>query len=230
MPCRNEARTVKALVRSVRTFLPLVLVVNDGSTDSTAAEAAEAGARVLTLERNQGKGAAVRAGLSQARAAGYTWAVLMDGDGQHDPQDLPILLKEVEDSGAALVVGDRMHSARKMSWLRRQTNRWMSRWISARAGQVFPDSQCGYRVVNLAAWSRLRLETNHFEVESEMLLAFARRDLRVRFVPIRTISPGRPSQIHPLVDAWRWLRWWRGSTIPITSPNNTEAWAETVTS
>ena len=84
----------------------------------------------------------------------------------------------------------------------------MSRRISERAGRSFPDSQCGFRLVDLIAWSTLRLETNHFEIESEMLLAFAQAGYRIEFVPIQMIHQSRHSHIRPIRDSLRWLRWW----------------------
>jgi glycosyltransferase involved in cell wall biosynthesis len=181
---------------------------------------------VLRLSWNQGKGAAVRAGLSKAYAEGFGWALLMDGDGQHDPRDIPTLLTEAEHSTAALIVGNRMPSANQMPWVRRQANRWMSRWISARAGQVLPDTQCGFRLINLAAWAVLTLKTNRFEIESEMLLAFVRGGFSVRFVTIRTIGRGPTSHIQPLEDTLRWFRWWWTAASPPSNPSSRPDTAE----
>ena len=102
-----------------------------------------------------------------------------------------------------------MHQAESIPWLRRGVNRWLSRRISACAGRVLPDSQCGYRLINLKAWAELVLEADHFEIESEVLLAFVRAGYRVEFVPIQVIGNGGHSHIQPLKDTWRWLRWWR---------------------
>jgi hypothetical protein len=151
----------------------------------------------------------LRTGLAQLRQQQFGWALIMDGDGQHQPGDIPAFLSRAAVTGAALVIGNRMHHAQAIPWLRRQVNRWMSRQISRRAGRLLPDSQCGFRLLNLEAWAGLHLDTNHFEVESEMLLAFVRAGHRVEFVPINVIGAGPRSRIHPVTDTWRWLRWWR---------------------
>ena len=208
IPCLNEQQTIRLLVKVVRTVLPKVIVVDDGSTDATATEAASAGAEVLRLPQNRGKGAALRFGLNHAHSRGFTWALTLDGDGQHDPNDIPALLSRAEASNAALVVGNRMSDAASMPWLRRNVNRWMSRRLSKLAGQPLEDSQCGLRLLNLSAWSGLRLSTEHFEFESEMLIEFAKAGQRIRFVPVRTIYGSTQSRIRPLSDTWRWLRWW----------------------
>jgi glycosyltransferase involved in cell wall biosynthesis len=209
IPCFNEAPTIAELVMGVRQHLPTVLVVDDGSSDDTAALAESAGARVVRHTVNCGKGAALRTGFGIARGLGFEWALTMDGDGQHRAEDTPALLKCAEQTGAALVVGNRMHDARAIPWLRRAVNRWMSRQISRAAGLPLPDTQCGFRLVQLEAWSHLTLRTDHFEVESELLLAFVRAGHRVEFVPIQAVGRGQRSRIRPLVDTWRWLRWWR---------------------
>jgi glycosyltransferase involved in cell wall biosynthesis len=209
MPCFNEGATIVGLVAAVRQLVPTVIVVDDGSTDNTAAQARAAGATVVSHAENRGKGAALKTGLAAALKGGCEWAVTMDGDGQHKPQDLPAFFQCVERTDAPLVIGNRMHNPQAIPWLRRHVNRWMSRRISRRAGQVLPDSQCGFRLVNLKVWAGLRLKTDHFEFESEMLLAFVRAGHGVAFVPIQVVAKGPHSHIQPMRDTCRWLRWWR---------------------
>jgi glycosyltransferase involved in cell wall biosynthesis len=209
IPCLNERTGISALVAALRRQLPLVLVVDDGSADDTAVLARDAGATVLRHERNFGKGAALRTGLSQARRQGFDWAVTLDGDGQHVPDDLPVFLQRADQTGARLIIGNRMRQARAIPWLRRQVNRWMSRQLSRRAGRHLPDTQCGFRLVHLETWATLSLSTEHFEIESEMLMAFLAARHPVEFVPIRVIGGGRRSHIRPVADTLRWWKWWR---------------------
>ena len=209
IPCFNEGASLAALVAAARRQFPCVLVVDDGSTDDTTLQAQSAGAQVVSHAKNLGKGAALRTGLTRARQQGFQWAFALDGDGQHAPDDLPVFLECAERTGALLVVGNRMPSAHAMPWLRRQVNRWMSRQLSRRANRPLPDSQCGFRLIHLTTWAALSLQTEHFEVESEMLMAFLNAAHPVAFVPIRVISPGRSSHIHPVTDSLRWWRWWR---------------------
>ena len=209
IPCRNEAASIWEIVSGVRLQLPSVIVVDDGSTDGTAERAISAGAETLRHPANEGKGAALRTGWRRARDRGFAWAMTMDGDGQHAPEDISLFLSCAETTGAALVVGNRMNGASAMPWLRRQVNRWMSRWLSNLAGVPLPDSQCGFRLVNLEALGRLALATRQFEIESEVLVAFLSAKCKVEFVPIQVIYKAQASKIHPLHDGWRWLLWWR---------------------
>src|SRR5690348_9139729 len=88
IPCLNEAATIGSLVRAVRQSIPTVIVVDDGSTDSTASLAEEAGAEVIRQTQTSGKGAALNAGWRRALERGFQWALTMDGDGQHSPGDI----------------------------------------------------------------------------------------------------------------------------------------------
>ncbi len=209
IPCFNESASLTALVAAVRRQLPSVMVVDDGSTDGTNRLAENAGAFVLKHDSNLGKGAALQTGLSHALRQHFEWAVTLDGDGQHAPEDLPALWQRAQDTGASLVIGNRMHEAQKMPWLRRRVNRWMSRQISRRAGRLLPDTQSGFRLIHLPTWAALRFNTKHFEIESEMLMAFLAAGRRVEFVPIQVMPSRRRSHIHPVADTLRWWRWWR---------------------
>jgi len=209
IPCFNEEHAIASVVGQVRDFLPTVIVVDDGSRDATAEQAGRAGAQLICLAANQGKGAALHAGLKHAQQLGFTWAMTLDGDGQHAAEDIPHFFEHATATGAALVVGNRMEATGAMPWLRRKVNRWMSRRLSKLAGRELPDTQCGFRLLQLEPWSKLVLRAKHFEVESEMILAFLDAGLSVEFVPIQVIYKTEQSKIHPLRDTWRWFRWLR---------------------
>jgi glycosyltransferase involved in cell wall biosynthesis len=210
IPCFNEAGIITELVRAVRDVLPAVFVVDDGSTDGTATAAALGGAEVMRFSRNRGKGAALQAGFKLAHSRGFTWALTLDGDGQHHPGDIPALLERANECGVALVIGNRLADAEAMPWLRRNANRWMSHRLSKLAGVTLPDSQCGLRLMKLDAWSGLQLKTAHFEFESELLIEFVKAGHRVEFVPVRVIYSSGRSHIQPFADSFRWFRWWLG--------------------
>jgi len=208
IPCLDERASIHSLVGAVRRLLPHVVVVDDGSTDDTARQAELAGAQVIRHPQSRGKGAALKSGWQRARERGFAWVLTIDGDGQHAPEDIPFFLRHAERTQAPLIVGNRMPQARAMPWVRRWTNRWMSRRLSALTGQELPDSQCGFRLIRLEALAGLVFETDHFEIESEMLVRFAEAKLAIEFVPIRVIYGAQQSKIHVGRDAWRWLRWW----------------------
>jgi hypothetical protein len=122
---------------------------------------------------------------------------------------VPALLRCAEQTGARLVIGNRMHEAQKIPWLRRRVNLWMSRKLSQRAGRNLPDTQSGFRLVHLPTWSALSLNSDRFEIESEMLIAFLAAGRLVEFVPIPVIASRRCSHIKPITDTLRWLKWWK---------------------
>jgi Glycosyltransferases involved in cell wall biogenesis len=211
IPCFNEQATIAGLITSVRPQVAHIIVVDDGSTDRTGEVSKTASAEVIRHPQNLGKGQAIRAGIARAQELKYQWALLMDGDGQHAAADIRGFFDCADVTGAKLVIGNRMAGGGSMPWLRRIVNRWMSRRLSTKAGTALPDSQCGFRLVNLEAWSRLRLSTTHFEIESELVLAFARAGMRIEFVPIQVIYKDEQSKIHPVRDTIRWFQWWWGS-------------------
>lgn len=208
IPCLNEADKIADVVASVRQYLPAVFVIDDGSKDGTTAVARGAGAEVLQHEFSRGKGVALQTGWRRAKELGFKWALAMDGDGQHSAQDVPKFLDSAERTGAELIVGNRMAEPKGMPWLRRFVNRWMSKRISKLADVSLPDSQCGFRLMNLETWAALPVTASHFEIESDVLLAFAMRTCRIEFVPIQVIYKGEQSKIHPVRDTVRWFRWW----------------------
>jgi glycosyltransferase involved in cell wall biosynthesis len=208
IPCLNEAAGIEHVVKAARRFVNTVFVIDDGSSDGTGVVAKKAGAEVLRHELPRGKGAALQAGWGLARKRGFRWALTMDGDGQHAAEDVPKFFESAERTGATLVVGNRMDKPDGMPRVRRWVNRWMSARISGLVGISLPDSQCGFRLMNLERWAALPVGAAHFEIESDVLLAFARNSGRVEFVPIAVIYKNEQSKIHPVRDMVRWFRWW----------------------
>ena len=205
IPAYNAAKTLGPLVRHIRQLKVDAVVVNDGSTDETAQVATASGALVISHLANHGKGVAVRSGFAFAMEKGYDVVVTMDGDGQHDPAELPRLLEEVARDGVAVVVGNRVQERWRMPRVRRWTNEVMSGIVSWMARQDIPDSQCGFRVVRRKALEQMRLSSRHFDIETELLLAASRVGWRISSIPIRTIYDKHPSQIHPLMDGLRFI-------------------------
>lgn len=207
IPCFNEGGRIGAVVSGARRHVSAVIVVDDGSTDSTALEAEKAGAIIVRHPLNQGKGCALRSGWERARGLGFDWVLCLDGDGQHSAEDIPRFFARAQSTDAPLVIGNRMDGRGLMPLTRRLANVWMSRWLSWQTGTALPDSQCGFRLIHLDTLAELRLTSRRFVIESEMLAACLAAGRRIEFVPIQVIyGPGR-SKISPWRDTWRWMRW-----------------------
>ena len=126
IPCFNEAAHAGKVVTAVEKHLSKIIVVDDGSTDATSEQAKRAGAEIIRLPNNSGKGSALQKGWRRARTLGFTWVLLLDGDGQHAADDIPNFFECAEKTGSTLVVGNRMENSGAMPLLRRGVNRWMS--------------------------------------------------------------------------------------------------------
>lgn len=204
IPAVDAAETIGALVQRAKAQGLAVVVVDDGSRDRTAAIASAAGALVISHLRNEGKGRALRTGFEHVRRAGYDAVITMDGDGQHDPAELPQLIGAAEHQHAALVLGNRFAGGGAMPLARRLTNRAMSAIISAVIRQRIPDSQCGFRFIRKEVLETVPLRSRLYEIETELLVGAARRRWKIVSMSIRTIyEAGHKSRIQPVRDAAR---------------------------
>ena len=209
IPCRNEEASIGRVVQGLLECVDSIIVVNDGSKDATGSVASSAGAQVVDLQTASGKGAALRSGWDAAARLGATQVLMLDGDGQHSPADAPRFISHQKSTGADLVIGNRFAGDTKsVPRIRLWTNQWMSARLSKLCERVLPDSQCGYRLVNLTLLRQLKLKAGHFEIESEMCVAFSRAGHQIEFVPIEPRYDGQNSKIRPLRDAVRWVRWY----------------------
>lgn len=206
IPAYHEEDNIREVVRGVVAYVPDVLVIDDGSSDKTGAEAEAGGAVVLRQEPNQGKGAALERGFHYALDHGYAAVITMDADGQHSAEDLPGFIQAFREKGADIVVGNRMSNTTDMPWIRRRTNCFMSWLLSRVAGQAIPDSQNGYRLYSAAALTQVSTMSNGFAAESEVLLRLSQHGQTIDSVPTRTIYGEEESKIHPIPDTYRFFR------------------------
>lgn len=207
IPAWNEAEYIGEVVRGVRTAGLCPLVVDDGSDDGTGALALEAGAWLVMHPENLGKGSALRTGFAAATHFFPGAAVVtLDGDAQHDPQEIPSFL-ERHGRGDELVLGNRMANPVGMPLVRRWTNRFMTWLVRRRTGLPLHDTQCGYRLLGPKALEQVRFSGTRYDAETEMLIAASRLGLPCGEVPIRTIyRKGMKSGIRVARDTVRFLR------------------------
>jgi len=189
IPAYDCAATIAGVVAGAREHVGDVLVVDDGSRDDSAARAAAAGAQVLRLTPNRGKGAALRAGMVALAARGVTHAVSMDGDGQHLARELPTLLAASAAAPAALIVGARRIGGQDVKPIRLFGNRFANRWVEIACGVAVRDSQSGLRVYPLAATQALGATADRFAFETEVLIRAARAGMPIHSVPVDVYYP-----------------------------------------
>ncbi len=204
IPAYNEAQRVTPVILGALRYLP-VLVVDDGSRDETVAVAEATGATVLRQVPNQGKGAALRAGLRWGLVQGYDAILTLDADGQHDPAEIPSFLAQQAASQPDLLIGCRDFS--QMPFTRRAANtlgRWSFSWA---LGQRVEDNQSGYRLLSRRmAEAVLDSQEHGFEFEVEMIVTCVQRGYSLDWIPIRTIYGDQGSHIDPWTHMRNWVR------------------------
>jgi glycosyltransferase involved in cell wall biosynthesis len=209
IPAFNESGHIGDVVRGVAEQIPSsnILVIDDGSSDSTVAEAEEAEVEVVRNPVNLGKGATLLKGFDLfAEKSGIEAVFTLDADGQHAPGEMAAFIAAYRERKADIVIGSRMADTAGMPPLRRFTNWFTSAIISQRAGVRLEDSQSGYRLLRISLLRKLELVTRNFDLESEILIKAAKLGAVIVSVPITTIYGEEKSKINPLVDTWRFLK------------------------
>ena len=201
VPAHDEERRIGWVVDVASRQLP-VLVVDDGSADGTATIARAAGATVVDQRPNQGKGAALRAGFAAAIESGVEAVITLDGDGQHDPAEIPSFLaahalRTVEGVPSELIIGRRDFS--RMPLVRRIANTLGTLVLSVALGRYVPDNQSGYRLVGRRLMREMLASSEDgFAFEVEMIAVCQREGWPIGWVPIGTRYGGERSHIRPL--------------------------------
>ena len=192
IPCFNEERCIGSVVLKTKKFVSSVIVIDDGSTDATAEVAEAAGASVHQHDRNRGYGAAIRSALEKGKQLGADVLVIVDGDGQHDPKDIPKLVKPLIDGEADVVIGSRfLGSGKKPPFYRRVGQRVLTTVTNVGSGQKVSDSQSGFRAYSAKALNALNLAEDGMSVSSEMQFAIGKSGLKVKEVPIDVTYEGQ---------------------------------------
>jgi glycosyltransferase involved in cell wall biosynthesis len=209
IPAFNEADTVEAVVAGVRPHVAEVIVVDDGSSDGTGELATQAGAVCLRLDRNRGKGVALRHALDSIACRDYTHVLFLDADGQHRPEDIPRLVEQGRATGADLVIGARTFDRESMPASRHFSNTVGSGLASRLVGQPIKDSQSGFRLVRLERLRGLHLRARRYEFEMEVLIKVCANGGRVTHASVALIYDGgrARSKMRPIRDTIRICAW-----------------------
>ncbi len=206
LPAFNEESTIRGLIKEIRLFVKDIIVVNDGSLDSTENLASKEKVHVISHKERAGKGVALRSGFEYALKNNFDAVITMDGDFQHDPSEIIKFIRCAEVSSSDIVIGNRMAEKKGMPFIRRLTNKTMSLILSVLIKQYIPDTQCGFRLIRKNVLQNVSLTSMNFEIESEILLKAAQKKFKIESIPIKAIYSGRKSHISPFLDTLRFIR------------------------
>lgn len=192
IPAYNEALSIGSLVLQTKPYVDQVIVIDDGSEDKTAHIARLAGATVIQLEKNQGKAHAVMVGFDLLKKEGYTAAVMFDGDGQHNPDDIPVIAEPVLSGEADLVIGSRyLEKESAIPAYRMFGQKTLGAFTNFGANVKTTDSTSGFRALSTKAINNLDFSSDGYSIEFDMINHFASRNLQIAEVPIE-VSYGNP--------------------------------------
>lgn len=200
IPTYQNAKTLLKVVADVHRVVDTVFVVDDGSNDGTAAlldkaTGNERPEKVLTHPKNCGKGAALKTGLTYARQQGFRYAVTVDADGQHRADDIPALLKAVEEEPDALAIGSRGLQHENMPAKSTFANRFSNFWFALQTLQRLPDTQSGLRIYPLRRLHGLRWMSARYEAELTLLVFSAWAGVKLLPVPVSVYYPPRDQRV-----------------------------------
>jgi glycosyltransferase involved in cell wall biosynthesis len=207
IPAYREEKHIGDIIRRTRKQLDHVLAVDDGSRDTTARCAREAGAEVIVHSQNRGKGEAIKTGLRHWLDRQFIHVIILDSDGQHLPEEIDRFIAAAAQAGdRSFFLGNRMNNLTGMPFIRRVVNRYMSNRISHICRQEIPDTQCGFRMLDRQLIPELLEGGNRFDYETEMLIIASRKGYRIESVPITTVYSDEVSKIHPARDTIRFFK------------------------
>jgi len=197
IPAYNEAKYVGTIVLKARQYVSEVIVLDDGSTDNTSEIARLAGATVVRHAKNKGYGAAIQSLLAEARKKNPDVLVLLDADSQHNPDEIPNLIKPILE-GSDLAIGSREAQANKTPRYRRIGQKILLHSARILIREKLADSECGFRTLSRKAISNIHLMENGFAVAAEMIVKAADEGLKITEVPISNVYTKDGSTLNPV--------------------------------
>ena len=208
IPTYNNATTIRRVIEDVEKYCSSIIVVNDGSTDDTAAilQSIPSPIEVVSYPDNRGKGYALVTGFKKAKALGYTHAITIDADGQHFADDIPCFIEGLKHNPEGFIVGCRNLTEENMPRQNTFANRFSNFWFRLQTGINLPDTQSGYRLYTLSSLKGLNLITSRYESELERLVYAAWAGVDITSVNVKVYYPPaeeRVSHFRPIYDFFR---------------------------
>ncbi len=208
IPTYNNDKTLLSVIQSVLSVTENVIVVNDGSTDSTSKILNTLSDQITILEQqfNKGKGCALKVGFKEAMRRHFDYVLTMDADGQHKASDIQYFVNVIQQNPNSLIVGSRQMNHVNMPQKNTFANQFSNFWFTIQTAHQLPDTQSGFRIYPLQKMGKMRWFTNRYEMELEILVRCAWKDIRIIPMPIDVYYPPkseRVSHFRPCVDFTR---------------------------
>ena len=204
IPAYNAQETIGPVLRKIEPLKIDTIVINDGSSDETKRVASENGALLLDHPLNLGKGASLRTGFQYILQRNYEVVITLDADGQHDPSEIPSLLKIFQSVNPDILIASRASEFGKMTFLRRFWNRLGVKAVARLCHSDITDSQSGFRLIRAEVLREISLSSSRFETELEFLIKACKKGFSVLSVPIITqkVDGTGSSHFRPVADTW----------------------------
>jgi glycosyltransferase involved in cell wall biosynthesis len=196
IPTYNNEKTLEGIISGTISITKEIIVVNDGSTDSTDKILRKYNfLKIISYPINKGKGYAIRKGFERAFADGYDYAITIDSDGQHFPDDIYRFLEKIKEEPDTLIVGDRNLRNENLSGGSSFANRFSNFWFKFLTGTRLNDTQTGYRLYPVKSLGNLKYFTRKYEFELEVLVRAAWRRIKITSIPVKVFYPSKEERI-----------------------------------
>ena len=208
IPTYNNQQTLAQTIDAVLKYTSSVIVVNDGATDATDEILAQYQSQIniVSYSPNKGKGYALNRGFDKAETLGYSYAITMDSDGQHLPEDLPLFFETIVKNPGAMIIGSRSFKQKNMPEKNTFANKFSNFWFTVQTGIILPDTQTGFRLYPLKKMNGMRSFTSRYEAELELLVRSAWKNIQLIPISIQVYYPEKSERVthfRPGIDFFR---------------------------